>query len=543
MPLNGGIMSQNNDTLTYSVRQELDKICASPMFTSAPRMQQLLSFLVEKVLSGNQNQIKAYTIGVEIFGRDQGFNPQSDPVVRVEMRRLRSKLQSYYATYPAGEIMMDIPKGGYIPEFIPADSPECLALTGRSTELFQYATSAAANTSLLVAPFEDLSPNRDMAWLGIGLATDITAALAEFPGLSVAGQYYVRQMIDNGYSIQDLVRQTKAGFVISGSTQVQGRSLRLVVELTDSATGVLLCARRFDYTYDGEELFKLQDKITWQIIGHLTDYLHLTTNFFQKTPAPLPEATAETYEAILQFSAWESSLNPELMCRARNSLESVVDDKNIYPQTAAMLADIYASEYRHGGDHTPDALDKALALAEKALAKSPDYPIACWAKALCHFLRHDQKSLQESLRHIVSLKANYHNVLSATASLLISSGDLDVGKELAAKIAEQGEFMPWWHYVPIFILNYSVGNYEQALYAAMRMRTRSNKFFYSPLFATATYAQMNMRPEAEDSLRELLMLYPDFNSIGRRVLNGIFFYENTADDFAKVLEGVGLHIA
>ena len=102
-------MSQNNDTLTSSVRQELDKICASPMFTSAPRMQQLLRFLVDKALSGSQNQIKAYTIGVEIFGRDEGFNPQSDPVVRVEMRRLRSKLQSYYATYSAGDIMVDIP--------------------------------------------------------------------------------------------------------------------------------------------------------------------------------------------------------------------------------------------------------------------------------------------------------------------------------------------------------------------------------------------------------------------------------------------------
>ena len=90
-------MSQNNDTLIYSVRQELDKLCVSPMFTSAPRMQQLLRFLVDKVLSGNQNQIKAYTIGVEIFGRDQDFNPQSDPVVRVEMRRLRSKLDDPFA--------------------------------------------------------------------------------------------------------------------------------------------------------------------------------------------------------------------------------------------------------------------------------------------------------------------------------------------------------------------------------------------------------------------------------------------------------------
>ena len=533
----------HKDIVPQTILQELNTICSSPVFTAAPRMQQLLRFLVDKTLNGQKNQIKAYTIGVEIFARDADFNSQSDPVVRVEMRRLRSKLQSYYASYPADEIMINIPKGGYIPEFIPADSPERLALTGKNTELFQYAASVTANTSVLVAPFEDISPNQDMARLGIGLTTDITAALAEFPGISVAGQYYVRQMIDNGHSIQDLVRQTKAGFVISGSVQVQGQSLRLVVELTDTSTGMLLCAQRFTYAYNEEDIFKLQDKITWQVLSHLADYLHLTANFFQKTPAPLPAATAETYDAILRYSAWESSLSPELLCQARNALESVVDDKNICPQTAAMLADIYASEYRYGSDHTPGALDKAFTLTEKALAKNPDYPIACWAKALYYFLQHDHKHLQQALHRLVSLKANYTNVLSAAAALMITSGDLDKGKELAVKIAAQGEFMPWWHYVPLFILNYTLGNYEQALYTTMRMRSRNNNFFYGPLFATATYARLNMPSEAEESLRELLTLYPDFPAFGRRALRGIFFYEDTVEDFAKVLKGVGLHIS
>ncbi len=531
------------DIFPRTIMQELDAICASPVFASAPRMRQLLRFLVDKTLKGERNQIKAYTIGVEIFTRDAHFNPQADPVVRVEMRRLRGKLQSYYSSRPAGEIMIDIPKGGYIPEFIPAGSPECLALTGRNAELFQYAASAASNTSVLVAPFEDLSPDRDMTSLGIGLAVDLTAALAEFPGLSVVGQYYVRQMIDNGYNIQDLARQTKVGFVISGGIQVQGSSLRLVVELTDAVTGVLLCAHRFDYTYNGEELFKLQDKITRQVLSRLADYLHLAANFFQKTPVPLPAATAETYEAILQFSAWESSLNPEAMRKARNALENVVDDKDIYPQTAAMLADIYASEYRHGSDHTPDALDRAFALAEKALAKNPEYPIACWAEALYYFLRHDHKHLRQSLRRLISLKANYNNVLSAAAGLLITSGDLDTGGELARKIAMQGDLMPWWHYVPICILNYTSGDYEQALYAAMRMRARGNNFFYGPLFAAAIYARLNMPSEAEDSLRELLALYPDFPNMGRRALNGLFFYEDTVENFVRVLEDVGLHIS
>ena len=89
----------HKDIVPQTILQELNTICSSPVFTAAPRMQQLLRFLVDKTLNGQKNQIKAYTIGVEIFARDADFNSQSDPVVRVEMRRLRSKLQSYYASY------------------------------------------------------------------------------------------------------------------------------------------------------------------------------------------------------------------------------------------------------------------------------------------------------------------------------------------------------------------------------------------------------------------------------------------------------------
>ena len=534
-------MPEPKKTIPPAIEHELDAICASPVFASAPRMQQLLRFLVDKALNGKSHQLKAYTIGLEIFARDASFDPQADPVVRVEMRRLRNKLRSYYLSYPAGEVLIDIPKGGYIPDFIPAESPQCLPLTGRSSELLPYATSLTS-TSVLITPFENLSPNKQMTDLGISLAAGLSASLAKCPGLSVTSQYYVRQMLDSGCGIQNLARQTKAGFVLSGNIQTQGPRLRLMVELAEAATGMLLSSRRFEYTYNPKELFTLQDNITSQVLNHLADYLHLTANFLQNMPAAAPDATAETYEAILQFSAWESSLNPELMRKARSALEQVVDEDNVYPQTAAMLADIYASEYRYGDDHTPGALDKSLALAEKALAKNPDYPIACLAKSMCYFLRHDSQRLRSALCRVLSLKINYSNVLSAAASLLIASGDLEAGKKLAFKVTTQDELMPWWHYTPLFILNYTLGNYQQALYATMRMRAQNSTFFSGPLFATATYAKLNMRADAEASLQELLRVAPDFAAIGQRALNGIFFHEAMVEDFVKTLEDVGLRL-
>ncbi len=529
------------DIRKSAIEQEVDSICASPVFASAPRMQQLLRFLVEQALAGNESQLKAYTIGLEVFGRSDDFNPQSDPVVRVEMRRLRSKLNSYYAEHPACEVMVDIPKGGYIPEFIAANSPQCLSRTDRSAELLHLAASSEIDISVMVMPFEDLSQDDDMERLGIGLAVEITAALTKFPRVCVAGLHYVRQMLRRGYSMPEMAKLTKSGFVICGSLQVQGQTLRLVVELTDASTGVLLCANCFEYPYNPEDLFKLQDKITWQVLSSLAEYLHLASNFFQNAPTRIAEAKPDTYEAILRYSAWESSLNPEHFSKARNALEEVVDIKGISPQTAAMLADIYASEYKYGSDHTPDALNKALELSEQALSEDPNSPIACLAQAMYYYLQRDQRQLQRALYRVVSLKPNYNNVLSSAAGMLISSGDLEKGKEILDSMSGQSEFMPWWHYIPVFMLNYTIGNYEHALYATMHMR--NNNHFYGPLFSAVVYTQLNMRTEAEQALQELLAVHPDFPVAGRRVLNGIFFFEQSVDHFVEVLEKLGLRFS
>lgn len=98
------------------VQAQLERIVASPAFSASSRAVQFLRFCVEQSLKGNHDQIKETTLAVEVFGRSPDYDPKADPIVRVHARRLRDRLDSYYAVEGARDpIRISIPKGGYVP--------------------------------------------------------------------------------------------------------------------------------------------------------------------------------------------------------------------------------------------------------------------------------------------------------------------------------------------------------------------------------------------------------------------------------------------
>ena len=100
------------------VRAELERIVASEPFRPSAQLQAFLRFVVEATLKGEAERIRAFTIAVEAFGRDQDFDPQSDPIVRVEAARLRRAIELYYDGAGADDpVEIVVPRGGYVPRF------------------------------------------------------------------------------------------------------------------------------------------------------------------------------------------------------------------------------------------------------------------------------------------------------------------------------------------------------------------------------------------------------------------------------------------
>jgi tetratricopeptide (TPR) repeat protein len=107
-----GVISQE------AVRGQLERILNSKAFARSPRISRFLSFVVEQTLDGQENKLKEYLLGVEVFGRLDSFDPRIDSIVRVEARRLRYKLERYYENEgPSDPVLIQFRKGCYIPAF------------------------------------------------------------------------------------------------------------------------------------------------------------------------------------------------------------------------------------------------------------------------------------------------------------------------------------------------------------------------------------------------------------------------------------------
>jgi hypothetical protein len=109
---------ENEAPTPEEVRAQVERMVASAEFRRSPQLAAFLRYVVEAVLRGQSDRIKARMIGVDVLRRDARFDPQRDPVVQVEANRLRRAIYRYYAGPGANDrLRIGLPSGGYVPTF------------------------------------------------------------------------------------------------------------------------------------------------------------------------------------------------------------------------------------------------------------------------------------------------------------------------------------------------------------------------------------------------------------------------------------------
>lgn len=97
---------------------ELKKLLASRHLKESHQLSAFLEFIVEETLEGRRDGLKEYLLGQRIFGRRPDYDPRHDGIVRVQATTLRKRLEKYYAEDGlADPVVIDLPRGGYVPAF------------------------------------------------------------------------------------------------------------------------------------------------------------------------------------------------------------------------------------------------------------------------------------------------------------------------------------------------------------------------------------------------------------------------------------------
>ncbi|HEV3483609.1 MAG TPA: tetratricopeptide repeat protein [Candidatus Acidoferrales bacterium] len=237
-----------NKQTDKKVRQQLSRILGSKAFRQVERLQSFLSFIVEEMVAGRGDKLKEFLVGVEVFGKGASFDPRMDPLVRVQARRLRTRLARYYQEEGQNdEVVIELPKGGYEPVF-----------QLRETSGMKRSVSAAlvSRNTILVQLFDDDSPNRELAYFCSGLKQEIIHALAKVDTVRVATS-------DRVHDASESPGQLNVAMIISGSVRRSRDTLRITTNLIDSATNCYLWSESIDREL--ENVFGLQEEIAQRI--------------------------------------------------------------------------------------------------------------------------------------------------------------------------------------------------------------------------------------------------------------------------------------
>lgn len=228
-----------------------DLILASEPFKNAPRMSRLLRFLVEKAVLGALSDTSEYAIGIEVFDRDPTrYNTGEDPIVRVQVGRLRNKLKAYYAAAAGSGIEISIPMGCYMP---------LIRRTGSVKKDLRHIPVFA------VHPFKCISHHGNGEPFTQGLHSELVHQLFKtFGAIVVAPMPGIADGAKLTYKTPSIAG---ASHQLEGSVQVDQARIRTSIRLIYTSTGCIAWSEQFNRK--DTHPIELQEELASTICGAL----------------------------------------------------------------------------------------------------------------------------------------------------------------------------------------------------------------------------------------------------------------------------------
>ncbi|MEW9805449.1 tetratricopeptide repeat protein [Mesorhizobium sp. ZMM04-5] len=500
----------------------MQRILASSEFRASTRRREMLQYLVEETLSGRAHALKGYAIGVSVFRRGEDFDAQSDPVVRLEARRLRRDLASYYVLEGRDNpLRISIPKGHYAPEFQratpPAHQPGQAAPVGEASEPSGHESNPVA---LSAARQRSASVGRNV-WLAAGAAAVVLLALlvgwiAVQPGpvadervladargpsvmvfpLVAAGETEKDAALAEGLASQIVTELSRfsdfrlylppaghgrdpeedplaiakplgVSFVLTGRVESDGATIKITSRLSDVATGRVIWVQDFDRAAAVESLLMLQNEVAGAISSALGQpYGIIKTQITNGLPDDF-RPSMPSYECVLRAFSYRRSFSAKSHGPVFACLKAAVERDPQYADAWAMLGWLYLDAGRF--NLTADAArayDQGLDAASHAILLDGRNVLALTVLASIHHYMGNYAESEQFQRKALELNPNDPDVLAQLGWRLAARGRFDEGIPYLKQAIERTVNPPAWYYHFVAIDHYLHGRYVEMLDAA-----------------------------------------------------------------------------
>ena len=354
------------------IDRHLEKLFASPPFINADRLRKLLSYMLDATLDGRDKDLNQYAIALDVYGRDQSYDPATDSLVRVEAGRLRTKLNEYYAEgAPADGIRLRLPKGGYR---VQVDCSDKVGTARTET----VSIPGSEESTIAVLPFNNLSTDPDQEHLIDAMTVDIITGLSCDKRFSVIAYNSVMQFKGNVPDIRELGKILGVRYVVEGTVRIIGPRLRVSTALIEVETRRELWGDKIDRAIT--DIFDVFDELVEAIVTALGSHLKMAeeARFRRKPPGQL-DAWAMATRASVTFFLNPTTTLDEPLSLVRRALE--IDPE--YAYAWAVLGFLTALKFPLGlsEDHQAD-IDESFRATDKALTLDAGDPWNLLAKSV-----------------------------------------------------------------------------------------------------------------------------------------------------------------
>jgi tetratricopeptide (TPR) repeat protein len=574
------------------IRAALDHILFSEVFRRSPQLGAFLRFVTEAVLQGKGDRIKAYTIGVGVLRRDANFDPQVDPIVRVEATRLRRAIERYYAG-PGQEdsIIIDLPRGSYVPTFRHREFVEpAVQLIGESESRAKSWPRRLLQAPMLamLAVMAVVVAAALVSGLYLGRHTETTSAIAiagdgearrsaalppgngmpvvliepirvmgtHFPSHPVTAER-LRAKIGDAFARFDTVNVASglalAGspatapapslphgdYVLSGSLEYAGDAANAWFTLASVAEGKVVWSRTFEHIAPPGGTGLNEDSVVIVLTNSLLQSYGVIRSR-DRANQLASNVGDPRYRCVLEAADSMQKSDRRLHNAARACLENLTALDPSFALGFTFLAMLYNREFQLAYDIRSDdpPLERALRAARQGILLNPESARGYLALMIVQSNRRDAAAALEAGRKMVSLNKYDMLALGEYGGRLIMAGEIEQGMAMLREAGAGGAVRPSWHYVYLFIGSTMIGDGAEAVrYASNIPNDNSPLGLIAQLLAAHDAGKPDEARRAADRLRAI---DPGWVKNPHEGLSRIIPARAVVDRLAKGLAAAGL---
>ena len=311
--------------------------------------------------------------------------------------------------------------------------------------------------SIAVLPFEDFSSDKDQEYFANGISEELLNVLARIDGLRVSSRTSSFAFKERNASTGEIAEALDVKHILEGSIRKSGATLRITAQLIDTSNDEHMWSETYDRPLTAENLFAVQDEIAAAIVAELKGQL----NFAPTKQAPRT-ASLEAYELYLRARQQMNKRRPDTLRAAVAGFKQVIVLDPEFAPAYSGLADTYLLMDNYTDMQTTESIrlakpnveralqlapnsaeslttaaffenqnndfEKAVLLADRAIAANPNYSDAYLRKFNTTVLWTDSQAVLDNLQKALALDPLSSIILSNVGYAQLQLGDREAAK-------------------------------------------------------------------------------------------------------------------